>query len=220
MLCHTGVESQFFVADGRTLGGEIRIPGKTSRPLPDKHLTVIGESLWLMMLEQPWLKDVKMISGSWIHLVQFRRAIMGCVENLCSIICSDCQPHERWLLLGDDLLRLISLSPLVASHWCHDVDELVTSSDASETGGGVCASVGLSQLGLERLAEAESLRARSPADSLLLVDAFSGISAARRARQLLGVSPGSHVSFEVDEVAQSVVKMHFRVSASWGTSLR
>ena len=147
-----------------------------------------------MMLPEPWLKDVEMISGSWIHIVQFRRAIMGCIENLWSIVGSDCLPSERWLLLGDDVLRLISLSPLAASHWCLDVDDLATCSDASETGGGVCASMGLSELGFERLAEAESLRARSPADALLLVDAFSGISAIRRALQLVGVAQGSHIS--------------------------
>ena len=133
-----GSKSQVRATDGKTLGGEIRTPGKTSRPLPDKHLTVIGESLWLMMLPEPWLKDVEMISGSWIHIVQFRRAIMGCIENLWSIVSQECIPSERWLLLGDDLLRLISLSPLAASHWCHDVDDLATCSDASEKGGGVC----------------------------------------------------------------------------------
>ena len=122
----------------------------------------------------------------------------------------------RWLLLGDDLLRLISLSPLAASHWCLDVDDLATCSDAAESGGGVCASTGLSELGLERLGEAESLRSRSPADALLLVDAFSGISAARRALQLLGVAPGSHISLEVDEVAQSIVASHFQGARELG----
>ena len=107
-------------------------------------------------------------------------------------------------------MRLISLSPLLASYWSHEVDDVVTCSDASESGAGACASVKLSPLGLERLAEAEALRSVPPADSLLLVDLFAGISASRRALQLLGVSPGSHVSSEVNEDAKNIVKMHFQ----------
>ena len=44
----------------------------------------------------------------------------------------------------------------------------------------------------------------------------SGISAARRALQLLGVAPGSHISLEVDEVAQSIVGSHFQGARELG----
>ena len=210
VLYHDGQKSQSYSVEGRTLGSEIRSEGKSSRPVPEKLLTVIGESLWLMQLPVPFVKDVEMIGGSWVHLIQYRRPVMGTVEHLWSILRADCLPDQRWLLLADDLVRLVSLSPLLASYWSHDVDDVVTCSDASESGAGACASVKLSPLGLERLAEAEALRSVPPADSLLLVDLFAGISASRRALQLLGVSPGSHVSSEVNEDAMNIVKMHFQ----------
>ena len=47
VVYHTGAKSQVHATDGKTLSGEIQTPEKTSLPLPDEHLTVMGESLWL-----------------------------------------------------------------------------------------------------------------------------------------------------------------------------
>ena len=115
----------------------------------------------------------------------------------------------RWQLLPNDLLRLLSLALLAAANCVLDVDEVVLRSDASEPGGGVCASTALTTLGLGRLGEAEALRAGPPADDLPLLDAFAGISAARRAFQLLGISPGTQGSMEVDAAANDVVSASF-----------
>lgn len=112
--------------------------------------------------------------------------------------------------LRDDLLRLLALVPLTSSKWSQEVDEDASASDASPTGGGVCISTSLTRLGMQRLAEAEMLRCNPPAEGLLLLDAFSGISAARRALQLLGIAPGTHVSYETDEFAKLVVRENFQ----------
>ena len=68
----------------------------------------------------------------------------------------------------------------------------------------------MSENGLRRLREAELFRLNPSTDGLLLLDAFSGISASRRALQLLGVSPGTHVSTEIDPLANAVVSRSFQ----------
>ena len=86
------------------------------------------------------------------------------------------------------------------------MDSVVTAADASEQGGGVCASVALTSLGRSRLLEGER-RIRQPInDSFLLVELFAGIGAARRACQILGVTPGTHIVCEICEDAVAVLQ--------------
>ena len=173
-------------------------------------MTVIGETFWLLSESVPKRKDLEMLAGSWVHVVQFRRPLMAAVSDLWSVIMGDIVTERRWEALANDFLKLLALAPLAASHWAQDVDEVVTCSDASEHGGGVCRSEGLTELGLMRLSEAGKLRETAPSDGLVLVDAFAGISAARRALQLLGISSGSHVTYETHPAAVEVVRMAFQ----------
>lgn len=52
---------------------------------------------------------------------------------------------------------------------------------------------------------------RDPATSLVLISPFDGIGGARRALELLGIRPALHISFEIDQECQQVVK------ACWGS---
>ena len=113
--------------------------------------TVLGETLWELTQPEPLLKDVEVLAGSWIHLIQFRRPIMGAVENLWSVTLGDVSADDRAGAFRDDMLRLIALVPLAGSSWSLPVDEVVSASDASETGGGVCVSTSLTGLGRQRL---------------------------------------------------------------------
>ena len=58
-------------------------------------------------------------------------------------------------MLADDLRKGLSLLPLAQIKFDMDVDELVTAADASEQGGGLCASSGLTAAGRSRLKERE-----------------------------------------------------------------
>jgi hypothetical protein len=209
VVYHDGDKAVKFGLLGKTLGGEIRSAVKSSRPIVSKVTNVVGETFWVMSCDLPHLKDIEMLSGSWVHLIQFARQMMGAVTDLWGVIHGDVSLDERWKFVSTDYLKLLSLVPLAVSAWSQDIDEVVTCSDASENGGGVCRSTGLTELGLKRLREAELLRSVPPSDGLLLIDAFAGISAARRSLQLLGITPGSFVSYDVDEQASSVVRRAF-----------
>ena len=92
-------------------------------------------------------------------------------------------------------------------------------SDASGLGGQFCASAGLTRQGMVRFAEAERLCTQEQTDGLVLIDAFAGISAARRSLQLLGLSPGSHLRMETDALA-SMVEEYYPIVQEILTHLR
>lgn len=93
---------------------------------------------------------------------------------------------------------------------------LVTCSDASEEGGGVCWSSVLTGCG--RLAAWKNRpEAPLPLDSgILLVDLFGGIGGARAALDLLGVRLAGHISCEFHKGAAKVVKTRWPEVREWG----
>ncbi len=78
---------------------------------------------------------------------------------------------------------------------------MVTASDASESGGGVCFSTGLTSQGRQRLAEMERERRHKDRGRVGLMESFRGISGGRRAFEVLGVKPCLHMASEIDEAA-------------------
>jgi len=108
--------------------------------------------------------------------------------------------------LADDVLKALCLLPLAKIKFDMDIDDLATAADASEAGGGVCASTGLTAMGRSRLQEGERRVDRPVTDSLLLVELFAGIGAARRGLRILGVTPGTHIISEVSEDALAVLR--------------
>ena len=65
-------------------------------------------------------------------------------------------------------------------------------------------STGLSEAGWSRLGEGERSRQQGHSDGIMLVESFGGIGGARRALELLGVTPAVHVCIEMDEAARRV----------------
>ena len=95
-----------------------------------------------------------------------------------------------------------------------DLDKMVTCSDASTTGGGVCCSQGLTAVG--RLAAKGELRGRLPCPcsehAVLLVGLFDGVGALRVAMDLQDTAVLGYVSVESVEcnpAARRVVESHY-----------
>jgi len=112
-----------FEADSVTLGSKIRFSGNSSRPVPEKLLTIIGESPGLMQLPVPFVKDVKITEGFWVHFIQYWSAVMGLVEHLWSIVQEHCLPDQRWLLSAEDWVKLIPLASF--GIWCQIAVDII-----------------------------------------------------------------------------------------------
>ena len=104
------------------------------------------------------------------------------------------------------------LAPLYFCSFRAAIDPLVTASDASERGGCLMQSAGLT---LEGQAESERIgidhdedcdATLSAADELVLLSLFDGIGGQRRAMDLLGVAPALYISVECSDPATRVVR--------------
>ena len=64
---------------------------------------------------------------------------------------------------------------------------------------------GLSHLGREKVKFGSRGTGEGRVATLGLVESFGGIGGARRALEILGVTPGLHLHFEIDEKAKRVI---------------
>ena len=98
------------------------------------------------------------------------------------------RPGRRWEVLAEELLGCISLMPLLSIDFRAGVSGMVSCSDASEEGAGVCVARSLSACGREAL-----FRRLRPMGNLFggrvgLWESFAGIGSGRRALDILWAS--------------------------------
>jgi hypothetical protein len=109
------------------------------------------------------------------------------------------------------VLRFLGCLSLARLDFRLDMHEVVSCSDASTTGGGICASVAPTAFG--KLVSQGSLRgelAENRSDFMVLtVGLFDGIGALRVALDSLGVQVIGHISVEKEASARRVVEAHY-----------
>ena len=144
---------------GAEIDGE---KGLLSAPLA-KRQEVIGFSCWLLGQRCPKVKGTLMVLGRMVRCFEFRRPLMSALRDCWPSV----PPHVRMPLKREtvrSLLRGAILMPMAVANLRLQVDGLVTASDASEMGGGLCAS---QQLTDEGRATLEALQSESYVKSRL-----------------------------------------------------
>lgn len=111
----------------------------------------------------------------------------------------------------EEIIRFIGLIPLAYMDFRTEISAHVTASDASEYGGGVTVSTGLTPVGA--IASHCAIRGDvvEPADlpSVLTIGLFDGIGALRVAADVLGWCVIGHISIEQSQAASRVVESRF-----------
>lgn len=81
----------------------------------------------------------------------FRRPLLGGLNQVWKRIESFSSSGNFWKTTPDEcrleLLRFVGLLPLARMDFRQDIDPMVTCSDASTSGGGICRSIGLTSAG-------------------------------------------------------------------------
>ena len=110
-----------------------------------------------------------------------------------------------------EIARFIGLSPLAMVNLRSDFSSCVTASDASETGGGVTFSRGLTEAGCcaAQCPVRGDIVEPLEVNGVLTVGLFDGISALRVAVDSLGWNIIGHISVETDPAARRVVESKF-----------
>ena len=167
-------------------------------------------------------RQLQVVCGGLVYLCMFRRPLLGSLNAVCRQIESFNVAKVTYLPLWPEcrfeIIRILGLTALVRMNFRAELHPQVTCSDASTTGGGICASSGLTVFG--DLASMGFLRGHNPEDRkehrVLVVSLFDGIGALRVALDLLEVDVVGYVSVEKDARAKRVVESYiFPRQSSW-----
>ena len=161
-------------------------------------------------------KQMQVVGGGFVYAAMFRRPLLGSLNHIWQFIvsCTGYPAGVKFKLpyeVKAELARFIGLLPLAYMDFRCQPSAVVTASDASETGGGVAASEGVSEFG----AVARKCQLRGdlvePCEitSVLTVGLFDGIGALRAATDALGWNVVGHVSVEKSKEARRVVESRF-----------
>eukprot|EP00438_Fugacium_kawagutii_P028805 Skav222861 [mRNA] locus=scaffold2201:87314:93953:- [translate_table: standard] len=204
------------------MGAEVDgVLGTISAP-QDKKMEVGYFSLWFLGKRFPATKTRLMVLGRWVRCFEFRRPLMHLLQ-------------ESWpkgplgvrrpttMLVAQELLTAIALLPLAGTSLRAAVDPMVTCSDASETGGGLCAGGGLTDEGHNVLSMLQSQQAKrdrvcafSPLGAVpvttptgprvVVVSLFDGVAALICSLVRLPVQVICFASSEIDKQCKRLVR--------------
>lgn len=184
-------------------------------PRESKLLKYLGAALCLFRQRFVSQKQLQVVCGGLVYFSMFRRPLLGCLNSIWRFVESFNHTGSHLQVFPDEckgeMMKLVSLIPLARLDFRLPFHEQVTCSDASSTGGGICASLGVSRWGA--VVAGGSLRGELPElrqeHQVVTIGLFDGIGALRVAADLLGLQVLGHVSVERDSHAQRVVESHF-----------
>ena len=196
-------------------GAEIDGCSGTARPKGDKLAKYVGATLSLLRVGKATQKQMQVIGGGLVYFAMFRRPLMSCLNYVWKFIHSFDLTSEKVLKIPtgvmSELLVFLGLLPLVHMDFRTSVSSVVTASDASNLGGGICASSGITSLG-DSVASAE-FRGESSVDvpdgGVVYIGLFDGVAAMRVALEAIRARVVLHVSVESDPTCRRVVETHF-----------
>eukprot|EP00435_Cladocopium_sp_Y103_P038979 s610_g10.t1 len=203
----TKAEVQGAIVDGRQ---GIAYP-KVEKVLKYAHLTKL-----LLEKGTSSQKQMQIVGGGLVYIAMFRRPLLGSLNHIWQFIldCTGYPPVVQFTLPPEvvtELSRFLGLLPLAYMNFRSEISPMVTASDASQHGGGVTASEGLTPWGIT--ASACNVRGDvvEPCEitGVLTIGLFDSIGALRVAADALGWNVHGHISVEKSAEANRVVESHF-----------
>ena len=185
-------------------------------PKAQKILQYVGMGINLLAKGECKLKELQVVCGGFVYLTSFRKPLLCALNEVWAFMESmkDYPPVINFELpdkVVTEMVRFLCLVPLAQINMRTSVEGMVTCSDASQTGGGICFSTGLTPYGV--IASQSMVRGDIPEShdfvQVLSVGLFDGISGLRMACDRLGLPMAGHISIEQDPKARRVVESHF-----------
>ena len=185
-------------------------------PKPAKIMQYVFLCLELLRRGETKLKELQVVVGGFVYFCLFRRPLLCALNHVWSFMekLKGFPPVVRLTLpdsVVEELVRFLALIPLAQLNFRTTVESMVTCSDASQDGGGICCSVGLSGYG-ERAA-VSPVRGDVPElhdfEQILTVGMFDGIGALRVACDRMNLPVAGHISIEKDPLGRRVVEANY-----------
>ena len=184
-------------------------------PRETKLLKYVAAALKLCAQSYVSQRQMQVVCGGLVYVSMFRRPLLGSLNAVWKQIEGFGEQGSLhgvlWAECRYEILRFVSLLPLARMDFRLAVHPQVTCSDASTTGGGLCASSGLTGFGYS--VSQGGLRGQTPQElsehAVLSIGLFDGIGALRVALELLDVEVLGHISVEQSVAATRVVEASF-----------
>lgn len=168
----------------------------------------------LLSAEGGTQKQWQVVCGGLVYVSMFRRPLLGSLNAVWHHI-ERFRDSKQWLATPLDcrleVFRFLGMFPLAFMNFRLEVHPTVTCSDASSSGGGICASVSTTAIG--NLVSEGTLRGEVPDPrvdgGVLAIGLFDGIGALRVALELLGIPVLGYISVEKHGPARRVVESHY-----------
>ena len=183
---------------------------------PPKVAKYVALALELLGRGTASQRELQVVGGGFVYIAMFKRPLLASLNQIWRMIVESegTAPWTRKWPRREvmvELVRFVGLCPLAFMDFRQPFDAMVTASDASTTGGGICHSRGLTPYGLA--ASRSWIRGDIPEEQeftqLLSIGLFDGIAALRVALDVLKAPVAGHISIEKDSAAQRVVEANF-----------
>ena len=181
---------------------------------PSKTSKYLWALLDLLQKREVSQKQMQMLTGGLVYMFGFRRPLMSILNHVWEFIVkfeNDRVVKPIPLRVKEELLASFFLSAKAFIDFKLPANPVVTCSDASEQGGGICQSSGTTPFG--RQAADSLVRGEFPEGGcqggVLGIGAFDGISALRVALDGIGAPMSGYISIEFDPAAKRVVEASF-----------
>ena len=200
---------------GEMQGGFIEGKEGLIKPKADKVARYLRGAWFLLQSKKTDLKRIQMVAGGLVYLFSYRRCLMSCLNEVWSFIAGFEGRLGTWKIIPDsvrrELFSCIALAPLAYIDLRAPYDPVVSASDASEGGGGLSYSTGLTSFGLE--ASSKTVRGLGNQgwddQQVLVISLFDGIGACRVALDVLNAKVAGYISIECNAAARRVVESAF-----------
>ena len=179
-----------------------------------KYLTAL---VYVLASKNVTQKQMQMLAGGLVYMFSYRRPLMANLNEIWKFI-SDFSDDKKYRPLPISVAQEIWASFFLSCFSYMDfrlpTDSVVTASDASESGGGLVASVGLTEWGAEVAQGSIRGETEEPfqGSGLLVISAFDGIGSLRVALDALKVPLAGYVAIEKSPQGQRVLESHFPCS--------
>ena len=183
---------------------------------PSKAVKYVGLALDLLERGACSQRELQVLGGGFVYIAMFRRPLLSTLNHIWTMIVDmeGTKTWERWTLrrqVASEVVRFLCLLPLARMDLRLKIDPIVTASDASTQGGGICVSRGLTPYG--SAAAAAQVRGEIPEEEdlsqILSIGLFDGIGALRTALDVLRLPVAGHISVECNPKAKRVVEAAF-----------
>ena len=183
---------------------------------PSKILKYMGLAWELVQRGRSTLKELQVVTGGLVYISMFRRPLLSALNHVwehMELIKHD-PPVVKRLLPREvqrELVRFLCLVPLAQMDFRLPMVKQVTASDASTTGGGISATLGVTSYGLQAVGALIRGEKPEPGDrvQILTIGLFDGIASLRVAADILELPLVGHVSVECNPAAKRVVESLF-----------